>query len=76
MTEFYAGLDVGGTNGRLKVSDPAGNVLGEFTAPGCSLNTDGAEKQAALPGTGNPSFERAESGFWQLPGNLCGSKRN
>jgi N-acetylglucosamine kinase-like BadF-type ATPase len=44
MTGFYAGLDVGGTNGRFKVCDPAGNVLGEFTAPGCSLNTDGAEK--------------------------------
>lgn len=23
MTGFYAGLDAGGTNGRLKVSDPA-----------------------------------------------------
>lgn len=44
MTEYYAGLDVGGTNGRLKVCDSAGKVLGEFTAPGCSLNTDGAAK--------------------------------
>lgn len=44
MTGYYAGLDVGGTNGRLKVCDHTGNVLGEFTAPGCSLNTDGAEK--------------------------------
>ena len=44
MTGFFAGLDVGGTNGRLKVCDLAGNVLGEFTAPGCSLNTDGTEK--------------------------------
>ncbi len=44
MTGYYAGLDVGGTNGRLKVCDPTGNLLGEFTAPGCSLNTDGAEK--------------------------------
>nr|WP_314459193.1 BadF/BadG/BcrA/BcrD ATPase family protein [uncultured Clostridium sp.] len=44
MTGYYAGLDVGGTNGRLKVCDPTGNVLGEFTSPGCSLNTDGGEK--------------------------------
>lgn len=44
MTGYYAGLDVGGTNGRLKVCGPTGKVLGEFTAPGCSLNTDGAEK--------------------------------
>ncbi len=44
MTGYYAGLDVGGTNGRLKVCDHTGKVLGEFTAPGCSLNTDGAEK--------------------------------
>jgi len=44
MTGYYAGLDVGGTNGRLKICDPQGNVLGEFTAPGCSLNTDGADK--------------------------------
>ncbi|WP_077611135.1 N-acetylglucosamine kinase [Clostridium sp. Marseille-P2415] len=44
MKGYYAGLDIGGTNGRLKVCDMAGTVLGEFTAPGCSINTDGAEK--------------------------------
>ncbi|ADL04268.1 N-acetylglucosamine kinase [Lacrimispora saccharolytica] len=44
MKEYFAGLDIGGTNGRLKICDPHGAVLGEFTAPGCSLNTDGAEK--------------------------------
>jgi len=44
MKGYYAGLDIGGTNGRLKICGSAGEILGEFTAPGCSLNTDGAEK--------------------------------
>ncbi|MDW2796953.1 BadF/BadG/BcrA/BcrD ATPase family protein [Clostridium boliviensis] len=44
MREYYAGLDVGGTNGRLKLCDLSGNMLGEFTAPGCSFNTDGGVK--------------------------------
>ena len=44
MKGYFAGLDIGGTNGRLKICDSHGTVLGEFTAPGCSLNTDGAEK--------------------------------
>lgn len=44
MKEYYAGLDVGGTSGRLKICDLSGKVLGEFTAPGCSFNTDGAVK--------------------------------
>lgn len=44
MKGYYAGLDIGGTNGRLKICGSDGEVLGEFTAPGCSLNTDGAEK--------------------------------
>lgn len=44
MKEYYAGLDIGGTSGRLKICDRDGKVLGEFTAPGCSINTDGAEK--------------------------------
>lgn len=44
MREYYAGLDVGGTNGRLKLCDLSGNILGEFTAPGCSFNTDGGVK--------------------------------
>ena len=42
--KYYAGLDIGGTNGRLKISAEDGSVLGEFTAPGCSINTDGYEK--------------------------------
>ncbi len=44
MKGYFAGLDIGGTNGRLKICDAQGTVLGEFTAQGCSLNTDGAEK--------------------------------
>lgn len=42
--DFYAGLDIGGTNGRLKISDINGQALGEFEAAGCSINTDGFEK--------------------------------
>lgn len=41
---YYAGMDIGGTNGRLKVKDEGGNILGEFTGPGCSINTDGYDK--------------------------------
>ncbi|MEY8354826.1 BadF/BadG/BcrA/BcrD ATPase family protein [Lachnospiraceae bacterium 54-53] len=44
MKGYYAGLDIGGTSGRLKLCDEGGSVLGEFTAPGCSINTDGVEK--------------------------------
>lgn len=44
MKEYYAGLDVGGTSGRLIICDQSGNVMGEFTAPGCSFNTDGGAK--------------------------------
>lgn len=44
MKGYYAGLDIGGTSGRLKICDADGRELGEFTAPGCSINTDGAEK--------------------------------
>lgn len=42
--EYYAGLDIGGTNGRLKITKKDGTVLGEFQTPGCSVNTDGYEK--------------------------------
>ena len=41
---YYAGMDIGGTNGRLKLKDGGGNILGEFTGPGCSMNTDGYDK--------------------------------
>lgn len=44
MRSYYAGLDIGGTSGRLKICDREGTVLGEFTAPGCSINTDGPVK--------------------------------
>ncbi len=44
MTGYYAGLDIGGTSGRLKICGTDGAVLGEFTAPGCSINTDGERK--------------------------------
>lgn len=42
--EYYAGLDIGGTNGRLKLCAVDGQVLGEFEAEGCSINTDSYEK--------------------------------
>ena len=51
---YYAGMDIGGTNGRLKLKDGGGNILGEFTGPGCSMNTDGYDK--AGPAAGNWCF--------------------
>ncbi len=42
--KYFAGLDIGGTNGRLKICDADGIVLGTFQAEGCSINTDGYEK--------------------------------
>lgn len=42
--KYYAGLDIGGSNGRIKVQSAEGTVLGEFQANGCSINTDGYEK--------------------------------
>ena len=41
---YYAGLDIGGTNGRLKICDADGIELGTFQGDGCSINTDGYEK--------------------------------
>lgn len=41
---YFAGLDIGGTNGRLKICDADGIALGTFQAEGCSINTDGYEK--------------------------------
>lgn len=41
MQNFFAGLDVGGTSGRLLLADAFGNTLGTFTAPGCTLNVSG-----------------------------------
>lgn len=42
--EYFLGMDIGGTNGRMKICDDKGEILGEFCAPGCSINTDGPEK--------------------------------
>lgn len=42
--KYYAGLDIGGTNGRLKIKNADNEIMGEFQAPGCSINTDGFEK--------------------------------
>lgn len=41
---YYTGLDIGGTNGRLKICDLDGSALGTFLEEGCSINTDGCEK--------------------------------
>lgn len=41
---YFAGLDIGGTHGRLKVRAENGEELGVFQAEGCSINTDGYEK--------------------------------
>lgn len=42
--EYYAGIDMGGTNGRLQICGADGRVLGEFYGEGCSINTDGFTK--------------------------------
>lgn len=44
MKQYIAGLDIGGTTGRMKLKSLDGQPLGEFYGPGCSLNTDGEEK--------------------------------
>lgn len=41
---YYVGIDMGGTNGRLQVCTGAGQILGEFRGEGCSINTDGLSK--------------------------------
>lgn len=41
MKRYIAGLDVGGTTGRLKLEMISGELLGEFYGVGCSINTDG-----------------------------------
>jgi len=42
--KFYAGLDFGGTSGRMRLADEQGQVIGTYIGEGCSLNTDGMEK--------------------------------
>ncbi|MCI6886679.1 MAG: ATPase, partial [Lachnospiraceae bacterium] len=41
---YFAGLDIGGTHGRLKCCAVDGTELGTFQSDGCSINTDGPEK--------------------------------
>lgn len=57
--DYYAGIDMGGTKGRLRVCMADGQVLGEFYGEGCSINTDGPIKsrecfqKLVLPGLGS-----------------------
>ena len=38
---YYIGLDIGGTYARMKLADSGGQILGEFTGRGCTLNVEG-----------------------------------
>lgn len=42
--DYYVGIDMGGTNGRLQIRTAANQILGEFRGKGCSINTDGIAK--------------------------------
>ncbi len=44
MTRYIAGLDIGGTTGRMKLKNLEGESLGEVYGQGCSINTDGDKK--------------------------------
>lgn len=44
MESYIAGLDIGGTTGRVLLKSIDGRVLGEFYGEGCSINTDGSKK--------------------------------
>ena len=41
--KFYAGLDVGGTSGRVKFSAEDKTLIGEYLGEGCAFNTEGYE---------------------------------
>ena len=41
--KFYAGLDVGGTSGRVKFSTEDKTLIGEYLGEGCAFNTEGYE---------------------------------
>ena len=69
---YYAGMDIGGTNGRLKLKDGGGNILGEFTGPGCSMNTDGYDKSRTRA-SGTEGTRTESIGLY---GYLRGGKRN
>ena len=42
--KFYAGLDVGGTSGRVKFSAADKSLIGEYLGEGCAFNTEGYER--------------------------------
>lgn len=42
--KFYAGLDVGGTSGRVKFSAADKTPIGEYLGEGCAFNTEGYER--------------------------------
>ncbi|ADL05490.1 BadF/BadG/BcrA/BcrD ATPase family protein [Lacrimispora saccharolytica] len=44
MEGYIAGLDIGGTTGRMKLQSLEGESLGEVYGQGCSINTDGDGK--------------------------------
>lgn len=44
MEGYIAGLDIGGTTGRMKLQNMEGESLGEVYGQGCSINTDGDRK--------------------------------
>ncbi len=44
MEQYIAGLDIGGTTGRMKLQSLEGESLGEVYGQGCSINTDGGRK--------------------------------
>lgn len=41
--KYYAGLDIGGTVGRMKIAAADGRIIGEFYGAGGTMNTDGFE---------------------------------
>ncbi len=42
--KLYAGLDVGGTSGRVKFSAADKSLIGEYLGEGCAFNTEGYER--------------------------------
>ena len=48
MTRYVAGLDVGGTSGRVKIAGVDGSEIGEYYGLGCSINTAGRTRSEAV----------------------------
>ena len=48
MIQYVAGLDVGGTSGRVKIAGADGRDIGEYYGTGCSINTAGRERSEAV----------------------------